>query len=308
MSVPLLVFTWNLHGKEEALQSACRYLARRTPCIATFQELPEGGATAIERYSRGLLRQVISLRRRLAIVVSTDVSTMNGQALAPGGFPNVDQRMIEVTLTNTAFESLRFFAVHLPSRRDLSEGQRDAPLSRLAHAFHDAWGGGPAVLAGDFNADPYHREIAARGFFWAVRDRGELTDRRRQILRSELSIDVRHGGKTYPSASDLRGLPTLRDRSPLFNPMWKCLAERREHPRGTHRYLDDHCGISWHCYDQILLSPDLVESVQRLRILTRLGRATLIDAQRKRPTKAYGDHLPVKLELHPSDASDAIQE
>ncbi|WP_437835555.1 hypothetical protein [Sorangium sp. So ce1153] len=226
------------------------------------------------------------------------MATANEHVYTPGAFPTIDQRMLEVTITNTLFEGLRFFALHLPGRRDLPDGKRDGPLAVLASAFHAAWKGGPVVLAGDFNADPYHREIAARGYFWAVRDRSELSHRRVQRLPSAPGLDVVHSGKVHPAATDLRALVTLADRSPLYNPMWKWLPERRKHPRGTHYYLDDDCGISWHCYDQILLSPELVEHVQDFRVLSKLGKTNLIEGDQKKPIETgYSDHLPVTLVL-----------
>lgn len=297
----VLLFTWNLHHNKQCLESACRYLAKRTPCVASLQELPEqASAQDIERYSKGRLRQVSLVDTRLWIVVSSELKTTEAVVYNACSIPQADRRMMEVMVTAPGLPKLRFVAVHLPNRRDMPHDMlRGSTVSALVGELRARPRDGSLIVAGDFNADPYHEEIAGRAYLWAVRDREELEKVRPTSLPGDPGLPIMHQGKIYASLTELHAKPTYGDRRPLYNPMWRWLAERRASPRGTYHFVDEVNGIPWRCYDQILLSSELIEYAGPARILDRLSkRDVLVTRKQAYPDgKSYSDHLPVQLTL-----------
>jgi hypothetical protein len=160
------------------------------------------------------------------------------------------------------------------------------------------------VVAGDFNADPFHREVAARSAFWAARDRADLSLTRRARTPTTLNVPVFFVDREITTAADLEMALSASARTPLYNPMWQMMPERSRHPRGTYVYRDDHSIVEWHCYDQIIVSTHLAERADPVRVLCKLGGAWLMTAKHKRPLDTgYSDHLPVELDL----AIDGVQ-
>jgi hypothetical protein len=90
---------------------------------------------------------------------------------------------------------------------------------------------------------------------------------------------------------------TFKKVKPLYNPMWRWLPEREAHPRGTYYRKHDDSVVTWQCLDQVLVSPDLASLIERVDILPRMNRATLIEADKVKMNEDYGDHLPVELTL-----------
>lgn len=306
MSKRLLVFTWNLKKNAKALELACAYLAKRAakvPCVGSLQELPDGvSPTKISSWSQGELTVHRAVRQRLGIVTSRAVIATDLIELMPEGVPPFAHRMLAVALAGKGWSRLQLVAVHLPNRRDVPEGpQREVGLTRLADAFHAFWqqkGRGPVVVAGDFNADPFHREVAARSAFWAARDRSDLSLMRRARRQTTLGVPVFFGNQQITTASGLETALSARKRTPLYNPMWQMMPERSRHPRGTFVYHDDHTIVGWHCYDQIIVSSHLAENADAVRVLRKLNDTWLMNASHKKPLDGgYSDHLPVELDL-----------
>jgi len=306
MSKRLLVFTWNLKKRVKALELACAYLAKRSariPCVASFQELPDGVSSAkISSWSQGALAMHRAAKQRLGIVTSGGIAATDLIELLPEGVPPFAHRMLALSLAGKSWSNLQLVAVHLPNRRDVPEGpERDVGLTHLADAFHMFWqqrGRGPVVVAGDFNADPFHREVAARSAFWATRDRTDLSLMRGPRRQNTLSVPVFFGSRKITTATQLEAVLSARKRTPLYNPMWQMIPERSRHPRGTFVFHDDHTIVGWHCYDQIIVSSHLAEHADPVRVLRKLNSTWLMTASHRKPLDSgYSDHLPVELDL-----------
>ncbi|WP_437279368.1 endonuclease/exonuclease/phosphatase family protein [Sorangium sp. So ce375] len=298
----MLTFTWNLRGKDKALEIACKYLAAKGTVVACFQEMPERTTEdQIRGWSGDALAALTPLTdQRVVMLASRDVVSENRAiTFIPGVQRAAAERMVGVDVKAPRLGLIQMVGVHLPDLRNLP---RDWPRERIVASLSDQmrlfWNGGPLVVLGDFNAHPFDREIALRTSLWATRDKIDLNDERDPIpARDDFGMDIFHQGERYASRADLAGVKSFQKLRPLYNPMWRWLPERGAHPRGTYYRKDDDSVVTWQCLDQILVSPDLASRIERLEILDRLGDEVLVEANRMTMNGEYGDHLPVELAL-----------
>ncbi|MDI3286495.1 endonuclease/exonuclease/phosphatase family protein [Polyangium sp. 15x6] len=236
---------------------------------------------------------------RVVMLVSRDVRIKTPAAIfIPGVLRDAAERMVGAEVHVPHVGDLQIVGVHFPDKRNLPEGPpRERVVGTLSDQMRFFWSGGPLIVLGDFNAHPFDREIALRTMLWATRDRLELVEERDPIPREDAGMPIFHQGQTYASRDDLKTVKSFQKLKPLYNPMWRWLGERHAHPRGTYYRKHDDSIVTWQCLDQILVSPDLAERVERVDILDRLGPQLLIDPKRATMTDIYGDHLPVELTL-----------
>jgi hypothetical protein len=89
------------------------------------------------------------------------------------------------------------------------------------------------------------------------------------------------------------------DRADFFyNPMWRMYGTDSAGDAGaaTYHYLGhDETEPFWHMLDQVLIRPEFADRLppQQLRILTRAGRVSLVDAGGRPNVASASDHLPV---------------
>lgn len=300
----MLAFTWNLRGKEKSLKLACEYLAGKGTCIACFQETPDRASEQrIRDWSGGSLVPLTPMGpdQRVLLLVSRDVQLkVSPVVFIPGMLRDAAERMVGTTVSAPGFASLQLIGVHFPDLRNLP---RDWPRERIVGSLSDEmrqfWTGGPLIVLGDFNAHPFDREIAMRTALWATRDKAELAHERDPVpVKDDFGMDIYHRGVTYPNRGALAGVSTFRKLKPLYNPMWRWLSERAAHPRGTYYRKHDDSVVTWQCLDQVLVSPDLADRIERVDILGRMDQVTLIEPDMVKMNDDYGDHLPVELTLN----------
>ncbi len=271
--------TWNLGGHKNAetalraLELAAAHLVDMGTCIAALQEvhLPTGASVKdiIDDASKGLL--VVIERTLGAKVLLLHSRNVRSRGLRAYG------RMVGATFgADVAWGGLQVLGVHLDDRQTTAPGTaRGFTAAGWQGDFVDFWKGGPLVVMGDFNADPYDPEMCARsGGFFALRDRDTL-DQQPMVADGALRL-------------------------PIFNPMWAHLSEKDgSMPRGTNAYRNPHQGPPARTYDQILVSRELVDSVAGLPgIWARIGDKSLITKRDGRgpggyPRASFTDHLPV---------------
>ncbi len=101
-------------------------------------------------------------------------------------------------------------------------------------------------------------------------------------------------------------LAESRDRTVLgkkyrffYNPMWGQFGDRTDGPPGTYFYRSGHASeLFWHTFDQVLLRPDLMNSVVSLKVLDRIENEALLATKSGQPISGeYSDHLPVTFTL-----------
>jgi len=82
--------------------------------------------------------------------------------------------------------------------------------------------------------------------------------------------------------------------------MWNYLGDERN-VSGTYFHRKSiHNNVMWNTFDQILLRPSLLNfyKFSGLKILTKIGKESLINKQTKEIDKKFSDHLPILANLN----------
>lgn len=130
-----------------------------------------------------------------------------------------------------------------------------------------------SLLIGDLNMNPFDNGVIGALALHAVMTR-QVAARRERVVQ----------GTPYRF---------------FYNPMWGFLGDRTAGPPGTyyHRAAALH-ELFWHTFDQVLLRPDLMNLLQDLEILERIGSEDLITLPGGLPRHAeFSDHLPLAFRL-----------
>jgi endonuclease/exonuclease/phosphatase family metal-dependent hydrolase len=164
--------------------------------------------------------------------------------------------------------------VHFYSKRDWSESDQLLECGNLARDLakcEERCQHQRTVLVGDLNMNPFEKGVVAAGGLHAVMTQDVAKKGARTV-----------GANRYPF---------------IYNPMWGHFGDRTSGPPGTHYFLGKQVTYFWNIYDQVLLRPDLMRSLQEVRILDSEGGTSLLTRQ-GRPDQSIGsDHLPVFFQL-----------
>jgi hypothetical protein len=173
-------------------------------------------------------------------------------------------------------EELLLAAVHLPSKRDMSDQSQHFECYKLADEIRSAETVRKherTLLVGDFNMNPFEAGMVAAGGIHGVMSR-------ETALRANRTVQ----GAQYPF---------------FYNPMWSLFGDYPSGPPGTMYYerAEDVCYF-WSLFDQVLLRPTLISHFDSasLRVLTEAGGKTLVSTK-GRPLKEDSDHLPIVFSL-----------
>jgi hypothetical protein len=280
----LLVLTWNLNANVQAAELALKYLVSwheaGASCVAAFQEPPEAIDSMVPEklIAHSRVGKVAGTKVPCNVVLtSRDVARDPDGPLHAGGVRDTERRMEGLTLASEHWSGLRFLAVHGWDRRSRpTDGERGDWAGIVRGALTSFWMEGPLIVAGDLNANPWHREVTYRKGWFAARP-----------------ADLRQG-EQYK-------LPGLGEQATqLVNPMWTTIARERGPGSMVYNYDD----MYWHCLDQILLSKGLFASDLSPVICTALAGACLVDEdgapkfmkdKQGKDIPVYSDHLPVEL-------------
>jgi endonuclease/exonuclease/phosphatase family metal-dependent hydrolase len=276
----VLLFTWNLNKNEEAFRLALAHLrSSGYSFIASFQELPPQVGTTV--LAREVTKTLVGARVRCLGVTPSGRGSKHGRV---GLFcsPNVGstasdvwhdprQRMAVVSVSGARVAPLLVIGYHGENRRDSPDRGRIGVQAREAIDKH--WRADPLVMLGDFNANPFDAEVCGSEGIFALRDREDA----RKKWASPLVVL----GETQ---------------RPVFNPMWSLLPERSKRPKGSLQH--DHMQmLRWRLYDQILVSPDLLDQIREMpEILPEIAGRGLLTADGN-PDESISDHLPVQLRV-----------
>jgi hypothetical protein len=276
----VLLFTWNLDKKPTALRLALAHMQGSGPSfIGCLQEMPpEAGTTALARAAiHALVGDAIRClgvteaappykHGRVGLFCSPDLTATTDDVTH-----DPRQRMAVIAVEGAAVSPLSVVGYHGESRGAAPDRSRIGADAR--REIDKRCGQGSVVMLGDFNANPFDAEVCGSAGLFAVRDRGEARKR---------------------WASPL--LAIGEDQRPLYNPTWSLLPEDAGRPAGTHVY-DRARMLHWRFYDQILVSPDLIDTIREPpEILAELaGTRLLTDAGNI--DKSISDHLPAQLRI-----------
>jgi hypothetical protein len=147
-------------------------------------------------------------------------------------------------------------------------------LARSIATVEDDVGYSRTVLVGDMNMNPFEAGMVGAQAFHGVMSR----DLARTVTR-------------------------LKDRAKyrcFYNPMWAFLGDFFGGPPGSYFYPPalDPTNHFWTLFDQVLVRPDIMDSLARVEILSSDGAHSLTSKRTGRPRKAQlSDHLPIYFEL-----------
>jgi len=280
----VLLFTWNLHQKEATFLLALEHLSSSGDnFIGCLQELPPVVGTTDQ--ARDTTKEFFSDSIRCLGVTPAAPPYKHGRVglfcspnLTPQP-PDVEQdprqRMAMAFLKGARMEPLLVIGYHGVSREDAPTEAERGSIGTLARQEIDKrWGQEPLIMLGDFNANPFDGEVCGNRGIYAVRHRRDARQER---------------------ASPLLALG--RKQRPLYNPMWSLLPESMTRAEGTHMHTAE-LMLRWRLYDQVLLSPDLIDHTQDLpEILTAIAGSNLLTRDGN-PDKNISDHLPVQLRVN----------
>ncbi|QVL31157.1 hypothetical protein KIH39_20250 [Telmatocola sphagniphila] len=124
------------------------------------------------------------------------------------------------------------------------------------------------VVVGDFNLNPYDDGLLAANSF--------------------------HGMMTAELASVGTRVISGESHRLFYNPMWSFFGDRNPGPPGTYFHsTTDEINACWHMFDQVLVSTEMVDELQEVRILDSDGRQTLTTKRGRPRSDTVSDHLPI---------------
>ena len=169
-----------------------------------------------------------------------------------------------------AFEAkFVFAATYLVDRRSSpAPGKRVNQIKSMmgvVRGYENACGIDKTVIVGDFNSNPYDVELLQPDSFNAMLFKGVLRARDSRIW----------DGESYPF---------------MYNPTVHWLSEDTE-TYGSLYYSSDDGGPVWNCFDQALVSPELMDGVKGYSYLRKIGDNDLI--AQWCPRRDISDHLPL---------------
>lgn len=194
---------------------------------------------------------------------------------------NVDKRTSACEY-NINGENILIVGVHL--RDKYSHDSEDLYQMAGQHrAFIDSYNVKKTIIVGDFNMNPYEKGIMSATGFNAIMSKEDIKYN-----------PVRTFGYSNTSL--------------YYNPSWE--AYRFTHPNGSFHYKSNTEASNpyWHLLDQVLLSPELMDSFVNgsIKIIKRIGSTNLLKKSKSRassyetliPNKGlYSDHLPIVFKI-----------
>lgn len=84
----------------------------------------------------------------------------------------------------------------------------------------------------------------------------------------------------------------------FYNPMWGCFGDRSPGPPGSFFLTgSDPASHYWNIYDQVLLRPDLMQTLTHLEIMDSDGAEPLVNRSQRPARSMCSDHLPLYFRL-----------
>jgi endonuclease/exonuclease/phosphatase family metal-dependent hydrolase len=174
-------------------------------------------------------------------------------------------------------EGVLLVAVHLPSRLYRSEGEQYINTAEVAEKVVEAEhivGHRRTIVFGDFNMNPFEMGMVGAGAMHAVMDR-RIAEKGARVV----------AGKRY---------------SFFYNPMWGKMGDVEDATPGTYYYNSgtELC-VFWNMFDQVIVRPELLKDFdpKKLKIVTRVGKKSLVSESGIPRRSVASDHLPILFEV-----------
>ncbi len=194
--------------------------------------------------------------------------------------PVLDDPNKHLTLRRMVFShvpDLLLVVVHLQSKINWSEDDQTHgafELSKTILEQENFFSHRRTLLVGDLNMNPFEKGIVGSSGLHAVMTKGIAKNESRMI--------------------------DARQHFFFYNPMWRFFGERSDGPPGTHYYSASGRPVSffWNIYDQVMVRPALMNALDEVRILDRIGNVALLDEDGFPDDKVGSDHLPLLFTLN----------
>ena len=187
-----------------------------------------------------------------------------------------DRSRYSLYIVNTPMKSYILAAVHLEDRlSDPYSASRKKTIKRLVSEIksnEEILRIKNTIVIGDFNANPYDEELLDKDAFNAV------------LFKTIIKANE----FTSPEGDRIER---------FYNPIIHYLSESTE-MYGSHYYdgSTKHWTPYWHCLDQVLVRKNLVDLIQEIKYLKRIGDKSLLN-RAKKPNEKISDHLPLLVTL-----------
>jgi endonuclease/exonuclease/phosphatase family metal-dependent hydrolase len=269
--VQLSFLFWNLQRKP--LQSRLARIARHESIdivavaenalsdAEIIQELQNETGIAFEKPV-----QYVPEKQRVDVFIRSGISTSVEQ------FPTNRMVIYQINVQNS-FPFLLAVA-HLHDPINYSETDRNElaiESSRNIRQAEEDTGITRTILVGDLNMNPFDRGVLGSRGLHAVMTK--------EIATRESRTSA---GEDFPF---------------FYNPMWGHFGDTTPGPPGTIYYGSGVATPFWSIYDQVLLRPSLMHSLQELRILDSDGTDSLLTERGIPNAQSASDHLPIKFVL-----------
>jgi hypothetical protein len=260
---------WNLRGADRpALLDSITRLAGSGIQVFLFAEGPADPANLVTALNSGSAAQYYRVASRSRRVLF--FSCLGGASWTDRFYDELSDRLSAQELQVGSNPGILIVGAHLDPANYLSLEDRAEWAREIAsdiRRLESDVGHERTVLAGDLNMDPF------------------------ELAMSVQSLKARKGFL------------------PFYNPMWSCfgdrplgrfkLAKANKRPPGTYFFDNTKARANrfWKMYDQILLRPDLMESLVHLEIVDTDGKESLVTPEGRPRADSLTDHLPVLFEL-----------
>lgn len=222
------------------------------------------------------LYRLIPSRENSAVIARFD-SRFMGRLVPPVPNNRADYWHLSLPL----HKSVIFSALHGPDRRNNSSTKQELFFAQVVANI--SWAEGQvghsrSIVFGDFNSNPFESPIGSLAGMNAVASRKTIATKGSRTCY----------GVKYPF---------------FYNPMWNFFGDFRSHdsPPGTY-YFDgsNPHEFYWHMLDQVLLRPELCETLANdgIKIITKIGAQSLLTRNGIPDRSTASDHLPLLFTLN----------
>ena len=273
----LNILFWNLNRKNNA-EHIINCIVENNVDIAVFAEYKDKedkaiiiDTSAIEDNLGNMYTWISGVEPDGKVILLTKKTIGDVRKIQQDG-----QSRYSLYIIETALKNYLLAAVHLEDRlSDPYSKNRKKTIGRLLldiKSNEEILGIDDTIVIGDFNANPYDEELLDKDAFNAV------------LFKPIIKANE----FTNPEGDRIKR---------FYNPIIHYLSEATE-MYGSHYYDGNtkHWTPYWHCLDQVLVRKNLVDLIQEVKYLKRIGEESLLNKSKK-PNKKISDHLPLLVTL-----------